>query len=113
MCAYRVLDAVEHAFTDIRTVHVGFGNIVHSFAHGIVIMPGGDDQIGFADLTIGIDPIMVDQCSTRRFDNTDTLFAWLLMGVANIGAENIWILQQHARSFRSEQGFDQAGVVIV
>ena len=93
MCAYRVLDAVEHAFADIRAVHVGFSNIVYSFAHGIVIMPGGDDQIGFADLTIGIDPLMVDQCSTRRFDHADALFARLLMGVDDIGTEDIRILE--------------------
>jgi len=86
-------DAVEHTFGDIRTMYIGFRDLVHSFAHRVIIMPRGDDQIGFADLTIGIDPIMVDQCSTRRFDHADALFARLLMGVEDIGTEDIRILE--------------------
>ena len=35
-----VLNAVEHAFLDVRTMHIFFGHHVHSLAHSIIVMPG-------------------------------------------------------------------------
>jgi len=43
MRANGVFNAVEHAFFNIRTVDIFFGDHIDSLAHGIVVMPGRDD----------------------------------------------------------------------
>ena len=55
-----MFDTVKHTFLDVRTMHVFLGDHVHSFAHGIVVVPGRDDQVHFGELTILVGCVVVD-----------------------------------------------------
>ena len=88
-----VLNAVEHAFLDVRTMHIFLGYHVHSFAHGIVVVPGRDDQVHLGELTILVGCVIVDQGAARGFDDSNAVTNRLLVGVENIGAQDVGVFE--------------------
>jgi hypothetical protein len=55
----------------------------------------------------------VEQGTPWRFDDSHALPNVILVGVQDVRAENVRIIQQDADTFDGKQGLDQAGVVEV
>src|ERR1051325_2087121 len=55
----------------------------------------------------------MDQGSTRRFDDSHAMPFVNLVGVENVGAEDVLVFTKYADSLDRKQNFNQPGVVII
>src|SRR5512147_912902 len=104
---------IEHSFLDFATNDIGLGNAVNGFAHRPVIVTSGDDEVDRSELAGLIRFVVMDERTTRRFENTDAFALVILPGVEDVGAEDIGIIQQFADAFDTVNNFDHASVVEV
>ena len=64
-------------------------------------------------LAVLIGGVIVDEGAARRFDDAHAFALVILAGVQDIGAEDVGVFAQDTHPFGGEQGFDQAGIVVV
>ena len=106
-------DPVQDTFLDIGTGNICFGNGIHRFTHGPVIMAGGNDKIDFFNLSAFLDDIVVEERAARGFDHSHTFPFEVVVGVDDIFPHDIGIVQQDFYLFNREQSLDQARVMEV
>jgi len=85
-------DAVQHAFADLRSLHVGLCHAVNCVAHRPIVVTGGNDKIHFQQFAVFIGGVIVDERAARSFDNAHAVSSVVFAGVEDIGTENIRIV---------------------
>ena len=63
--------SVEGAFRRVRAGDEPLGHLQDAPVHRQIIVAGGDDQIGPGHEAVLVDPVVMDECSARRFDAAD------------------------------------------
>ena len=109
--AHGDFDVVEQAFGKFATVKVLHRHFAHGFVHRLVVVGGGNDQIGADDLVVFVDVLVMDQCAARRFDHADADFL-ALAGDYQIRALQVVVVQQFLDRFGGMQHFDHPRPVI-
>jgi hypothetical protein len=105
------LDVVEQAFGDLDAVEVLLGHFAHRRVHRLVVVRGGDDQVGADHLVVFVDAVVVDQRAARRFDDADAAFL-ALAGGHQVVADDVVVVQQVLDGLGRMQHFDHARPVV-
>ena len=105
-------DAVEHTFLQAIAVDEMLAHLAHAVADGAVVMSGGDDQVGPDDGAVFVDLVMMDEGAARRLDHAYALQGVDAGGGADVGVEDVGLLQQQLHALQGVHHLDQAGVVI-
>ncbi len=84
-------DAVQCAFAELAVFYVALRGLKDALVHCIVVVSGGDDEVGPGDESVLVDLIVVVECAARRF-NLTCAFQTIYAGrCANVLVENLRI----------------------
>ena len=81
-------------------------------ANGQVVVAGCHDEVGPDNPTLFIHFIMVDQHAARRFNHSHTFEGIHSTSGANVGVENLRVIQKCFDAFESVDDLDEAGIMI-
>ncbi len=104
-------DMVQQPFCDLAAGEVGLRHPPHGTVHGLVIVGGGDDEVGTPHLVVLVHLVMVDKGAARRLDPGDAFAAPRALG-AQLRALEIIVEQQLLDLLRAMNQHDEPGPVI-
>ena len=91
---HRDFNLIQQRFGQFLAVQIAFRHLANRFIHRLVVVGGGDNQVGLLDQAILVHPVMVEQGAAWRFDHADPL-PWRHFALGHqLIAENIGIEQQ-------------------
>jgi hypothetical protein len=107
----RDLNHVQEPLGDLAALDERFGGLFDGHIDGGSVVNRRDDEVGFCDYSVLIRFIMVDEGSSRSFDNAHS-FGWNFRGdIPDIGVRNGFVFEQRDHTFCSLERFDQTGPV--
>jgi hypothetical protein len=86
----------------------------HAVVHGLVVVRGGDDQVGAnGDQVVVVDAVVVDQRAARCLDDADAAFlAFAVLAIRSLPTADVVVVQQVLDHFGGVQHFDHARPVV-
>ena len=105
--ADRHLDVVEQALGDLVAIEVLPGHLAHRAVHRLVVVGGGDDEVGHGDEVVVAHLVVVEEGAARGLDHAHTL-APALAARHELGAGEVVVVQQVLDGLGGEEHLDHA-----
>ena len=107
------LDAVESALGELAVFDVCFGRLKNALVHGVVVVAGGDDQVGPGDFAVFVHLVVVIEGAARGFDLACAFKAIDAGSGADVLVEDARIGEDLLDLFDAVESFDEARMMVV
>ncbi|MPL97299.1 hypothetical protein SDC9_43488 [bioreactor metagenome] len=113
VAADHVLHAVQCPFLHVGARDVVPGHLFHAPVHGIVVVPGGHDEIRPLDGSLAVHLVVVDEGSPGGLHHSDALAVRDVPGNPEVAAEDVRVVQELLETLHGIEDLDEPGVVVV
>src|SRR5579863_1544193 len=110
--AHHRFHAVENALSELAALDVTACGLQYAAVHGVVVLPGGNDQVGPDHLTVLVDLVVMVEDSTRCFGLARALEAVDSSRGTHMFVEDLGVTKDLFDLFNAVEDFDQPRMVI-